>query len=96
MESTEDIEEYNSRSEFEYLYKNAGHVKLSSEMENILNNKNKNKNIHRSEILEDMSLTHIIIKNVQEDRKLQALTIARRLLYCCPLHHLEKNNGTGN
>jgi hypothetical protein len=32
------------------------------------------------------ALVHVIIKDVKIDRKLQALTIARRLLYCCPLH----------
>lgn len=35
------------------------------------------------------ALAHIIIKDVKTDRKLQVLTIARRLLYCCPLHEIE-------
>jgi hypothetical protein len=32
------------------------------------------------------NVVHVIIKDIKVDRKLQALTIARRLLYCCPLH----------
>jgi len=31
------------------------------------------------------ALAHVIIKDVETDRRLQVLTIARRLHYCCPL-----------
>ncbi len=68
---------------------NSTNIKLSSEMEFIIHNIAKNKHI-KGTSLDLSALTHIIIKDVKSDRKLKALTIARRLLYCCPLY--QKND----
>jgi len=68
-------------------------IKLSSEMEFIIHNVAKNKQI-KGTSLDLSALTHIIIKDVKSDRKLKALTIARRLLYCCPLHVTKKHGSS--
>jgi hypothetical protein len=44
------------------------------------------KNIPGSLEMEPNMLTHSIIKDKKTDKKLQALIIAERLLYCSPLH----------
>jgi hypothetical protein len=59
-------------------------LELSPEMEFFLKDIAQKKNIQGTS--QDLTtLAHIIIKDVKTDRKLQALTIARRLLYCCEL-----------
>jgi len=62
-----------------------GHAELPPEMRHVLKNVVSKNNI-RGTSSDLGALTHVIIKDVKTDRKLQALTIARRLLYCCPLH----------
>jgi hypothetical protein len=54
---------------------------FSIEMQHLINETAKAKGL----VGEDIGgLTHAIIKNENIDIQLQALTIARRLLYCCP------------
>jgi len=67
-------------------------VCMSPEMESFLNQSAQNRGLRGTS--QDLNtLAHIIIKDVKADRRLQVLTITRRLLYCCPIEN--SSDGVG-
>jgi hypothetical protein len=59
-------------------------MKLSVDMQAII--WEQGRAISEAENIKDVGdLTHAIIKNAKEDKRLHVLAFSRRLLYCCPL-----------
>ena len=59
-------------------------VNFPPEMQYIIQEKAKEIEIQGASTMDHDALTCAIIKDRKMDRKLQALIIARRFLYCCP------------
>lgn len=56
---------------------------LSKNMEFYLKEMAQRKNIYQN--IDTMDLTNVIVKDINMDRKYHLITVARRLMYCCPL-----------
>lgn len=67
------------------LLKECTKIPLSPELEYIIKDELKLKNPDCKNYTGISNITQTIIKDVQEDRKIKAIIIGRRLLYCCPV-----------
>jgi hypothetical protein len=58
---------------------------FSKEMQHILHEKAKERNISGALDMDNANLTRAIIKDAKADKRYQALIIANRLAYCCSI-----------